>query len=98
MRRERRASRTTTPLAEKRSTSLDIVSQLDLDRVLQATLERATGLLECSANLRLYDRLNDVLVPLLPFRQPESIAAASFKPGPAAVMGNSSAPPAWRAS
>ena len=62
-------------------TSLDIVSQLDLGRVLEATLERATSLLDCAANLRLYDPEKDLLIPLLPFKQPTAIAYASLKPG-----------------
>jgi sigma-B regulation protein RsbU (phosphoserine phosphatase) len=62
-------------------TSLDIVSQLDLGRVLEATLERATDLLECAANLRLYDAEKDLLLPLLPYGQPERVAKAPFRPG-----------------
>jgi len=68
-------------LSKLYDTSLDMVGQLDLARVLEATLERATGLLECAANLRLYDAEKNLLIPLLPLKQPENIAYASLKPG-----------------
>jgi serine phosphatase RsbU (regulator of sigma subunit) len=68
-------------LSKLYDTSLDMVGQLDLASVLEATLERATSLLDCSANLRLYDPEKDLLIPLLPLKQPDNIAYASLKPG-----------------
>jgi len=73
-------SRKADELSKLYDTSLDIVSQLDLERVLQATLERATNLLDCSANLRLHDPEQDMLVPLLPLKQPQDIAYALLRP------------------
>jgi serine phosphatase RsbU (regulator of sigma subunit)/putative methionine-R-sulfoxide reductase with GAF domain len=74
-------SRKADELSKLYDTSLDIVSQLDLTRVLQATLERATDLMDCSANLRLYDPQKGLLIPLLPFKQSNDIAYASLRPG-----------------
>src|SRR3990172_3991416 len=74
-------SRKADELSKLYDTSLDMVGQLDLARVLEATLERATGLLECAANLRLYNAEKNLLIPLLPLKQPENIAYASLKPG-----------------
>ena len=77
-----RVSRRADELSRLYETSLDIVSQLDLPRVLEATLQRATSLLDSrSANLRLHDAAKDRLIPLVPFQQPENIAHASLKPG-----------------
>ncbi|HKY84903.1 MAG TPA: GAF domain-containing SpoIIE family protein phosphatase [Anaerolineales bacterium] len=73
-------SRKADELSKLYDTSLDIVSQLDLESVLQATLERATNLLDCSANLRLHDPEQDMLVPLLPLKQPQDIAYALLRP------------------
>ena len=73
-------SRKADQLSKLNDTSLDIVSQLDLESVLQATLERATNLLDCSANLRLHDPQQDMLVPLLPLKQPQDIAYALLRP------------------
>jgi len=63
-------------------TSLDVVSRLELEPVLEATLERATGLLDSRyANLRLYDPKRDLLVPLLRLNQPDASLHIALKPG-----------------
>ena len=63
-------------------TSLDVVSQLELEDVLEATLERATGLLDSRyANLRLYDRSRGLLVPLVRLNQPDASLQIPLKPG-----------------
>jgi serine phosphatase RsbU (regulator of sigma subunit) len=63
-------------------TSLDVVSQLELERVLEATVERATGLLDSRyANLRLYDPDRGLLMPLLRLNQPDASLQVPLKPG-----------------
>jgi len=76
------ATRRADELSRLYETSLDLVGQLDLERVLQATLERATGLLESRyANLRLYDPERGLLVPRLRLHQPDDSLRMPLKPG-----------------
>lgn len=77
-----RVARRADELSRLYATSLDIVSQLELTRVLHSAIERATELLDSqSANLRMFDPAQNRLVPLLPFRQARSIASYAMQPG-----------------
>jgi serine phosphatase RsbU (regulator of sigma subunit) len=76
------ATRRADELSRLYETSLDIVSQLELEPVLEATLERATGLLDSRyANLRLFDRNLGLLMPLVRLNQPDASLQVPLKPG-----------------
>ncbi|MBI3287433.1 MAG: GAF domain-containing protein [Chloroflexi bacterium] len=75
-------ARSAEEMAQLYDTSLDIVQELDLPKVLEAILDRAAKLLKArSANLRIYDPKQDELIPLVPYKQPEKIARVHLKPG-----------------
>lgn len=80
----RDAKRSGEEFAKLYDTSLDIASELELEPVLKAILQRATELLDArTANLRTYRPEKDRLVPILPYRQYGPLSEIEIAPGEA---------------
>ncbi len=78
----RDAKRSGEEFAKLYETSLDIASELELEPVLEAILQRASDLLDArTANLRAYRPEKDMLVSILPYRQYGPLAELELAPG-----------------
>ncbi|MFQ5944816.1 MAG: GAF domain-containing protein [Anaerolineae bacterium] len=76
------AKRSAEEMTQLYDTSLDIVQELELTRVLRAILDRANLLLDAqSANLRLHDPEQNLLVPAVPPADDDQFGAVSLIPG-----------------
>lgn len=85
-RRYREAARAAVELRRLYDTSLDITSQLDIDRLLSLIMARAADLLHAdSGNFYFYDKASDELVPAAPYGTHLRAPVNRLKPGEGAT-------------